>query len=92
MSNKYLKDFEKIKYSPCNYGGSISHINSKYPFEIKNIEKVLKAFEIIKTKKVDVWALSVFKSLKSYNKFCGSIYKENALTLEEYNFLKKVLF
>ena len=51
------------------------------------IKKKLKAFEIIKEKRVDVWVLAYALTLKDYNEV--NVYTK--LTQEEFNLLKEVL-
>lgn len=52
--SKGLKALEIIKNAPTIYVGCASDIYTKYPFECKDIEKELKALEIIKFKQVEI--------------------------------------
>ena len=59
-----------------------------YTEEIDIIEKELKALEIIKENRVDVYALVIAYDLNDYNEMVRNVYK---ITQEEYEFLKEVL-
>ena len=65
------------------------------PDELATIEKSLKALEIIKEKKVDMWHLTdlLEQRYEMYLAFCKSEkYEEDyILTEEEFNLLKEVL-
>jgi len=80
----FVKDCEKDE---------VSTIGEFLPNTIKSIEKDLKAFEIIKEKRVDVNDLLLFVSRKAYNDFviaCDDN-KKRVLTKQEYDLLKEVL-
>lgn len=80
--SKGLEALENIKH----YDTRVGLHEKDYEF----IEKELKAFEIIKTKRVDVIRLfQCFKigALSNYNNF----YAYKKLTQEEYDLLKEVL-
>ena len=53
--SKGLKALEKIKNAPTIYVGCASDIYTRHPFECKDIEKELKALEIIKKRKLVVY-------------------------------------
>lgn len=57
-------------------------------FVVEDIEKSLKALEIIKNKTVDIWLIQNKKTLKEYNSMVDYSRK---LTEEEFNILKEVL-
>ncbi len=66
-----------------------SDMTSVFDDDLDIIEKELKAFEIIKEKKVNVIILMGCDSVEEYNKHPLSWKK---LTQEEYDLLKKVLY
>ena len=84
----------------------VIHLNSNYGKtrqaleDFRNIEKELKALEIIKEKNVDIWCL---KTTKNYDDYLhspaptnivdenGVYHEEQLLTQEEYDLLKEVL-
>ena len=60
------------------------------PYKCKQVEKSLKALEIIKEKNVDIFLLKVASSVEHYN--CNLVKPlEKELTQEEFNLLKEVL-
>lgn len=71
-----------------------------YKKEFKVIEDALKAFELIKNKKIDVFCLiwdcfeydnDNYDGLERYNYHMGNI-EEGKLTLKEYKFLKRMIY
>ena len=89
--SKALKALERIKNAPTIYVGLASDIYTRYSFECKEIEKDLKALEIIKTKKVDVNWLYREKTLEGYNfAYEGTNESHLCLTQEEYDLLKEI--
>lgn len=61
--------------------------------ELTELEKKLKAFEIIKEKQIDVLYIAMFpNSLEKYNKHVSFVHDDEwCLTQEEYDLLKEVL-
>ena len=58
---------------------------------IKDIEKKLKALEIIKNKNFDLFYLQDSKDLEQYNDCCDHFRNLCYLTQEEYDLLKEVI-
>ena len=64
--------------------------NDKSSECLDNIEKDLKALEIIKVKKVSVSVLLELDNFTEYNHYCDMVGGCQKLTPEEYNLLKEV--
>ena len=79
-------------YQVCiNYGlDEYEAIKNVIPNSFDTIQKELKVLEIIKEKRVNAFALSMSKTLESYNNLLY-VYPERQLTQEEYELLKEVL-
>ena len=86
--SKGLEELEILKFLVDNC--------SHFEFDFTNIEKELKALEIIKMKKVDVW---LFSNNDNFNDYNWALYlcfhredsEKCSLTEEEYDLLKEVL-
>lgn len=63
-------------------------VENLLPYKCKQVEKSLKALEIIKEKTVDIWLIQNKKTLKQYN---SMVDESRQLTEEEFNLLKAVL-
>ena len=75
---------EKVKH--CGF--------EEWRLAIEKIEKDLKALEIIKTKKVNmfnIWVLDDYKQYKLYYPFAEYHAAKDMLNVEEFDFLKEVL-
>lgn len=102
-----LKALEKLNHTIClnNNEGTLKfglddldHIDCNTLYEFvdcyNTIEQSLKAFEIIKTKQVDLHTVNNVKSCREYNlKMMGryAYYENKTLTEEEYDLLKEIL-
>ena len=80
-----LEAFERIKKTPTYADYML--IKDFHPTCVGMVEKVLKAFEIIKEKKVNIRCLMSNWSLGKYNSYKSHI----SLTEEEFDLLKEVL-
>ena len=100
--NKGLEALEKIKNAPTIYVGCASDIYTRYSFECKEIEKALKALEIIIERVVDIGYIIDCETEPEYlNRMCHRVYAEQndfrqppaykRMTQEEFNLLKEVL-
>ena len=89
---KSLRSLEIIKNASTIYVGCASNIYTKYPFECNEIEKELKAIEIIRNKKVDTRGIIYSNSVEEYNDliFRNTGYYSLFLTQQEYDLLKEV--
>ena len=67
---------------------SLVAIYGKFEFDFTDIEKELKALEIIKEKEVNIYKIRICDSLDEYNKLKST---GRELTQEEYELLKEVL-
>lgn len=89
-----LEALERIKNAGTIYVGCASNIYTRYSFECKEIEKSLKALEIIKEKYVDIYFFKEslkfpeYAQLMEYNTRSTEIIE---LTQEEFDLLKEVL-
>lgn len=70
-------------YDKCNYQTTIHK-------DVLQISKELKALEIIKEKRVNVWILTISKDVKIYNASIPNDFMKH-LTKEEFDLLKEVL-
>lgn len=81
FSNHNIKSFVELNERLCDYN------ELKFDDDIKQMK--LKAFDIIKEKKVDVGALYEL-DLELYNQYAKEINGTPTLTKEEYDLLKEV--
>ena len=80
-----LNDYEETKKD-------LKQVISDYQDLGNSVYKQVKALEIIRNKKVDVWSLGICYSLKNYHYVISAKhYPELKLTQEEYDLLKEVL-
>ena len=82
MTSKEL--IEKVKH--CGF--------EEWRLAIEKIEKELKALEIIKNKKVNlfhIWIFNDYEQYKEHYPFSEYNAREDMLNQEEFNFLKEVL-
>lgn len=86
--SKALEALKRIKNAPTIYVGCASDIYTRYSFECKEIEKSLKALEIIKEKEVNVFIFLHSGDLETYN---DMVEDNRKLKKEEYDLLKGVL-
>lgn len=86
--NKELTPLEALRNLTQIAYGSSDDIDDKIKNYFELIEKSLKALEIIKKKKVDVWFILISNSVEDYNLNSGCKYP---LTQEQYDLLKEVL-
>ena len=84
--SKELEALERIKNAPTIYVGCASDIYTKYSFECKEIEKALKALEIIKKE----LTLSVKEDNGLYRLITYQS-DNHLLKMEQYDLLKEVL-
>lgn len=63
-------------------------VENLLPYKCKQVEKSLKALEIIKKKTVDIWLIQNKKTLKQYN---SMVDESRQLTEEEFSLLKECL-
>ena len=92
---KDLEALERIKNAPTIYVGCASDIYTRYSFECNEIEKTLKALEIIKEKSIDVHSFLIGINLNTYEDFIQKGRKygwyTNEPTKEQYDLLKEVM-
>ena len=87
--SKELKALERIKNAPTIYVGLASDIYTRYSFECNEIEKALKALEIIKEKGIILQFIKETYTVEQYNAgVFGTLVKP--LTQEEYDLLKEI--
>lgn len=90
--SKELEALKKIMPSIIYIGGGRNAGRTMFVKEqqeaYRTIEIALKALEIIKTKKVNVWGVFEYKDFKQYNLFRQ---EDRHLTKEEFHLLKEIL-
>jgi hypothetical protein len=84
-----LEHFQDIKELEVADGPEIK-VEDIVPYKCEQVEKSLKALEIINEKNVDIRWIEVCDTVKDYNKGRDE-HLNYELTLEEFNLLKEVL-
>lgn len=87
MKKTALEHFQDIKELEVADGPEIT-VEDLLPYKCEQVEKSLKALEIIKNKTVDIWLIQNKKTLKQYNLLVD---ESRQLTEEEFDTLKEVL-
>lgn len=87
--SKELEALEEIRRRLINDDWLCEDNTGVYEKEYANIEKAIKALEIIKNKKVNIDILKQVDNVELYNKCIH--YLDRQLTQEEFDLLKEVL-
>ena len=89
--SKGLKALEIIKNAMTIYVGCASNIYTRYPFECKDIEKELKALELVKKYHITPAFFTFNPTYNSYELNMSFYEDEELMSEEEYNLAKEVL-